>query len=336
MAKGRTRGPNRPSGKFVRHDWMWLWMAGSKLKDEILFKSTHGAPGATPNAKVQFFSHDNAIKTTVENVKRAAGTTDAPAYDEPYDFDAEIEAARATLGEEVKDACSVAAENLEEYRRLRQITAAQAGEAIGVNESTFRSKMRAVENMKLGEFLALCATLEVDPGVAFGFIDGEDASAVRGMHRLGDVEDHRYIGEMAEFLTNKSGTYIPRHAIIPHALADAERTISGDKTDEDDRWPRWYETDESYSDYGPYFHSEWRDDEDEYGPKISDITGYFMEADGSIFDPEQEEADARAADELMEYLTEQGFAVQRVGSNKISMGLRNEEDVDNVETESEE
>lgn len=95
MAKGRTRGPNRPSGKFVRHDWMWLWMAGSKLKDEILFKSTHGAPGATPNAKVQFFSHDNAIKTTVENVERAAGTTDAPAYDEPYDFDAEIEAARA-------------------------------------------------------------------------------------------------------------------------------------------------------------------------------------------------------------------------------------------------
>lgn len=189
MPKGRTRGPNRPSGKFVRHDWMWLWMAGSKLKDEILFKSTHGAPGATPNAKVQFFSHDNAIKTTVENVERAAGTTDAPAYDEPYDFDAEIEAARANLDEEVKDTCSVAAENLEEYRRLRQITAAQAGEAIGVNESTFRSKMRAVENMKLGEFLALCATLEVDPGVALGFIDGEDASAVRGMHRLGDVED---------------------------------------------------------------------------------------------------------------------------------------------------
>ena len=83
MAKGRTRGPNRPSGKFVRHDWMWLWMAGSKVKDEILFKSTHGAPGATPNAKVQFFSHDNAIKITVENVERAAGTADAPAYDEP-------------------------------------------------------------------------------------------------------------------------------------------------------------------------------------------------------------------------------------------------------------
>lgn len=336
MAKGRTRGPNRPSGKFVRHDWMWLWMAGSKLKDEILFKSTHGAPGATPNAKVQFFSHDNAIKTTVENVKRAAGTTDAPAYDEPYDFDAEIEAARATLGEEVKDACSVAAENLEEYRRLRQITAAQAGEAIGVNESTFRSKMRAVENMKLGEFLALCATLEVDPGVAFGFIDGEDASAVRGMHRLGDVEDHRYIGEMVEFLTNKSGTYIPRHAIIPHALADAERTISGDKTDEDDRWPRWYETDESYSDYGPYFHGEWRDDEDEYGPKISDITGYFMEADGSIYDPEQEEADELFADEVAEYFRSRGLEVQRLGSGRLALGLGQQDDGDNVETESEE
>ena len=227
MPKRRTRGPNRPSGKFVRHDWMWLWMAGSKLKHEILFKSTHGGPGATPNAKVQFFSHDNAIKTSVQNVERAAGTVDAPAYDEPYDFDAEIDAARGSLDEEVKDACSVAAENLEEYRRLRQITAAQAGEAIGVNESTFRSKMRAVENMKLGEFLALCATLEVDPGVALGFIDGEDASAVRNMHRLGAVEDHRYIGEMAEFLTGKSGTYIPRHAVIPHALADAEHTISG-------------------------------------------------------------------------------------------------------------
>mgnify|MGYP002868147356 CR=1 FL=1 len=114
MSKGRTRGPNRPSGKFVRHDWMWLWMAGSKLKDEILFKSTNGAPGATPNAKVQFFSHDNAIKATAQNMERAAGTIEEPEYDEPYDFDAEIDAARDYLNEEVKDACSVAAENLEQ------------------------------------------------------------------------------------------------------------------------------------------------------------------------------------------------------------------------------
>ena len=96
---------------------------------------------------------------------------------------------------------------------------------------------------------------------------------------------------MAEFLSGKFGTYIPRHAAIPHALADAERTISGDKMNGDDQWPRWYETDESYSEYGPYFHAEWRDDEDGHGPEISDITGYFMEADGSIYDPEQEEAD---------------------------------------------
>lgn len=336
MVKSRTRGPNRPTGQFVRHDWMWLWIAGSKLKEEIIFKSTHGRPGAMPNAKQQIFSHDNAIKATVRCMECGTGQKGETEYDEPYDFDAEINAARDSLTEEVKDACSVAAENLEEYRKLRQITAAQAGEAIGVNESTFRSKMRSVENMKLGEFLALCATLEVDPGVALGFIDGEDASAVRSMHRLGDVEDHRYIGEMAEFLTSKSGNYIPRHAAIPHALADAERTITGDKTNENDRWPRWYGTDESYSNYGPYFHAEWRDDEGEYGSRISDITGYFMEADGIIYDPEQEEANTRAAGKLMEYRTECGFSVQRIGSNKVAMVLRSEEDEDNVESESEE
>lgn len=335
MSKGRTRGPNRPSGKFVRHDWMWLWMAGSKLKNEILFKSAHGAPGSTPSAKVQFYSHDNANKTMVENVDCNNGKVDAPARDEPYDFDAKIETARANLDDELKDACAVAAENLEEYRRLRQITAAQAGEAIGVNESTFRSKMRAVENMKLGEFLALCATLEVDPGVVLGFIDGEDASAVRTMHRLGDVEDHRYIGEMAEFLANKSGSYMPRHAIIPHAAADAEHTISGDKTNEDDRWPRWYETDESYSDYGPYFHSEWRDEDDEYGPKISDITGYFMEADGSIYDPEQEEANKLFADSVAECFESRGIEVQRLGGGRLALSLGQQDYEDNVETETE-
>ena len=336
MAKGRTRGPNRPTGQFVRHDWIWLWMAGSKLKHEILFKRTHGGPGATPNAKVQFFSHDNAIKTTVKNVERAAATIDDPSYDEPYDFDAEVDAARNSLNDEVKDACSVASENLEEYRRLRQITAAQAGEAIGVNESTFRSKMRAVENMKLGEFLALCATLEVDPSVALGFIDGEDASAVRNMHRLGAVEDHRYIGEMTELLSGKYGAYIPRHAAIPHALADAERTISGDKMNGDDQWPRWYETDESYSDYGPYFHAEWRDDVDGHGPEISDITGYFMEADGSIYDPEQEEADRLFAEEVADYFRSSGLEVQRLDAGRHALGLEQLDNGEHVETESEE
>ncbi len=336
MSKGRTRGPNRPSGKFVRHDWVWLWMAGSKLKHEIIFNSTHGGPSDTPNSKVQLFSHDNAIKTTVQTAERAAEMSDEPERDESYNFDAKISAARDSLAEEVKDACLVVAENLDEYRRLRQITAAQAGEAIGVSESTFRSKMRAVENMRLGEFLALCATLEVDPGVALGFIDGEDASAVRNMHRLGAVEDHRYIGEMTEFLTGKTGTYIPRHAVIPHALADAEHTISGDKTEKDDRWPRWYETDESYSEYGPYFHARWRDDEDEYGPVISDITGYFMEADGSIYDPEQEKADELFADEAIDYLKSGGIEVQRLGSSRLALGIAQQESGENVETKPEE
>lgn len=336
MVRGRTRGPNRPSGKFVRHDWMWLWMAGSKLRHEIIFRASNGQPGGTPHARVQFQSHDNAIKTAVNAMERDNDMyVDSDDEDAPYDFDAEVEAAREELNEEVKDACAVAAENLEEYRKLREITAAQAGEAIGVNESTYRSKMRSPENMRLGEFLALCATLEVDPGVALGFIDGEDASSIRQMHRLGEVEDHRYIGEMAEFLSYKTGTYIPRHAVVPHALADQEHTLTGDKTEEDDRWPRWYETDESYSKYGPYYHAEWQDDEDEYGTRISEFTCYYMDANGSIYDPDQEEKDEKFADEVEADLRSRGFVVQRLGHGRLAFGLEQHEDGDTVETDME-
>ena len=216
MKRRRTRGPNRPSGKFVRHDWMWLWMAGSKLKQELTYRSMLEQRGGNPNVRVQFQSDDIAVRTAVS----ALMADDERPFeqmedDTPYDIEADIKAAHEKLDEEVKDACSVAAENLEEYRRLRGFTTAQAGEVIGVNESTFRSKVRAVENMRLGEFLALCATLEVDPGVALGFIDGEDASSLRLIHRLGAVEDHRYIGELAEFLSEKSGSTIPRHAVVP-------------------------------------------------------------------------------------------------------------------------
>ena len=335
MTRGRTRGPNRPSGKFVRHDWMWLWMAGSNLRNEIIFKASDGRLGATPHARVQFQSHDNAIKTTV----KALGLDNDLPYDieesAPYDFEAEVDSARAKLDEEVKDACLVAAENLEEYRRLREITAAQVGEAMGINESTFRSKMRAPENMKLGEFLTLCATLEVDPGVALGFVDGEDASAVRNMHRLGKVEDHRYVGEAAHFLTCKSGSYIPKHAVVPLALTDYESGLTGDKTEENDQWPRWFETDETYTKYGPYFHAEWRDDDDdEYGPRESDITAYFMEADGSILNPEQEEEDEKFADEIAEYFDSRGFTIQRLGCGRLAVDLKRPDDGEKVEDDS--
>ena len=77
-------------------------------------------------------------------------------------------------------------------------------------------------------------------------------------------------------------------------------------------------------------------DEDEYGPKISDITGYFMEADGSIYDPEQEEADELFADEVAEYFMSRGIEVQRLGAGRLALGLGQQDDEDNVETESEE
>lgn len=244
--------------------------------------------------------------------------------------DADVDAARAALDEEVKDACSVAAENLEEYRRLRGLTSAQVGEAIGISESAFRAKMRAVENMRLGEFIALCATLEVDPGVAFGFIDGEDAPGIRDMHRLGAVEDHRYIGEMAQFLLGKTGGYLPRHAVVPEALADFEAGFSEQGADEGGLWPRWYETDESYADYGPYAHAEWADD-DEDGPDGSGMTGYFMDADGNIYDPDQEARDQSFAEEVAAYLEENGISVRQLGSGKLALGVKKPEDGEDVE-----
>ncbi|MCR4870918.1 MAG: helix-turn-helix transcriptional regulator [Atopobiaceae bacterium] len=308
---------------------MWLWMAGSNLRNEIIFKTSGGRPGATPHARVQFQSHDNAVKTTVKTLE----LDDNLPYDiedgAPYDFEVEVASARAKLDEEIKDACSVAAENLEEYRRLREITAAQVGEAMGISESTFRSKMRTPENMKLGDFLTLCAMLEVDPSVALGFVDGEDASAVRNMHRLGKVEDHRYVGEAAHFLTCKSGSYIPRHAVVPLALTDYEPGFTGDKTEEDDQWPRWFETDEAYTKYGPYFHAEWRDEDDgEGGSRISNMTSFFMEADGSIFYSEQEGEDEKFADEVAEYFESRGFAIQRFGRGRLAVGLKRPDDGD--------
>lgn len=330
MSRGRTRGPNRPSGKFVRHDWMWLWMAGSKLKQELSYRSLLEQHGGNSNVRVQFQSDDIAVRTAVNALMADdERSVEQMEDDAPYDIEADIKAAREKLDEEVKDACSVAAENLEEYRRLRGFTTAQAGEAIGVNESTFRSKMRAVENMKLGEFLALCATLEVDPGVALGFIDGEDACSLRLIHRLGAVEDHRYIGELAEFLTGKAGSTIPRHAVVPHALADQEPGLTGDKTEADDQWPRWFETDESYDKYGPHYHAEWRDDDDDSSPYA--VTGYYMYEDGSIYDPEQEEADERFADEVEADLISRGFVVQRLGGGRLAFGFGEPEDEDIVE-----
>lgn len=336
MGRVRTRGPNRPTGKFVRHDWMWLWKAGSKLREEIVFKSSGGKPGGTPNAALQFQSDDIAVRTMVDSIEDGNLTSAADGEPASYDAEAEVRAAREDLDEEVRDACSVAAENLDEYRRLRGITAAQAGEALGINESTFRTKMRSVENMRLGEFLALCATLEVDPAVALGFVDGEDAASVRTMHRLGAVEDHRYIGEMAEFLTGKSGSYFPRHAVVPHAVADAEHTLSGDKTNEDDRWPRWYETDESYEDYGPYFHAELRDDDDEEdSPGASEFTGYFMDAEGNIYDPEQEKRDEDFTDAVIEYFRSRGIEAYRLDRSGQVIGREQPGDGDDVEDSSE-
>lgn len=270
MGNGKTRGPNRPTGRFVRHDWLWALLAGSELRKEILLK-----------------------------------------YSQAQGDKAGQDAARAMLKDEVKDVCSVAAENLEEYRRLRGVTSAQVGEAIGVSESAFRVKMRTVENMRLGEFLALCATLEVDPGVALGFIDGEDAAGIRDMHRLGAVEDHRYIGELAQFLLRKSGGYLPRHAVVPQALTDFEPGIGDGDSEEGGLWPRWYETDKSYAKYGPYLHTEWAEDEnDESG---TGMTGYFMDAEGSVFDPNQEAEDEKFADEVAEDLESRGFQVRRLG-----------------------
>lgn len=332
MKSGRTRGPNRPSGKFVRHDWMWLWMAGSRLKQELTYRNMLERHGGNPIVRIQFQSDDVAVRTAVSALMvDDERQTEQMDDDVPYDIGAAIKSAREKLDEEVKDACSVAAENLEEYRRLRGFTTAQAGEVIGVNESTFRSKMRAVENMRLGEFLALCATLEVDPGVALGFIDGEDASSLRLIHRLGAVEDHRYIGELAEFLSGKTGSTIPRHAVVPHALADQESSHTGDKTEADDQWPRWFETDESYDKYGPYFRAERRDDDDSspYG-----ITGYYMYEDASIYDFVQEEADKRLADEVSEYFESQGIGIQRLGAGRLVVRLDLPEDGEVVEDDS--
>lgn len=306
MRRGRTRGPNRPTGKFVRHDWVWLWMAGSKLREKIVFESARVKQVRPPRVSLQVQSDDMASQAMMGSTKdgdRVSATDGEPAS---HDAESEVRIAREDLAEEVRDACSVASENLDEYRRLRGITAAQAGEALGINESTFRTKMRSAESMRLGEFLALCATLEVDPAVALGFVDGEDAAGVRTMHRLGAVEDHRYIGEMAEFLANKSGSCFPRHATVPHASADAEEyTIMGDNTSGDDRWPRWYETDESYQDYGPYLYVERLDDEEE-NPDAPGFTSYFRDAKGNTYDPEQAKKDDDFASALAAYLMEQG------------------------------
>lgn len=230
----RRRGASKPRGAFARSDWFWTWSKGLDLLEAV----SDEPQAELPDGKTL-----------------------------PKDGSS-LDLARERLAYEVDDVCEAASWNLSEYRKLFHITVGELAKAIGVSESTLRTKLKN-GTLTLKEFLMLCSVCLVDPCVVLGYVDGEDVKFVHSLHNLDKASDHRAVGEVIEILSDKqSSRTIIRKSVSPISamdlgLEDDDTLEVGDVISDNsadlrwDRvrremlpdWPLWWDTDFDYTEF---------------------------------------------------------------------------------------